>query len=167
MPIVVTLTQNRPYVLRLENADRVSHVFRAPDFFRAIAIESATVGGQELTEACPKRIILEAEESAELRFVAIRDGHYDYKDAPFPVTFGGGAIGVISIEPRGDYTVGSLNPVKIEEPAPATTSTPATPVKTAPSDNPFDTYEPPADDAGKGRPESCAESLRHLQAPGR
>ena len=158
-PMIVNLTQNRAYVMRLENGDRESHIFRAPEFFKAIAMESATVGGPELAEPCPIRITLEADETAEFRFVAVRDGNYSFEDALFPITLRGGASGVITIESRLAFTVGALNPVKFEEPAPDATSAPTqppAPVETAPSDNPFDnpfdTYQPPADDAGKAAP---------------
>ncbi len=156
-PMIVTLTKGRPYVLRLENGDRTSHFFRAPDFFKAIALESATVGSRELAEPCPVRVTLEAEETAEFRFVAVRDGHYNFEDAMLSFTLRSGASGVITIESRRAFSVGALNPVKIEGPAPAETSAPAqpqAPVETAPSDNPFDTYQPPADDAGKAAPEA-------------
>ena len=139
VPMVVTLTQGRPYVMRLENVDRESHAFRAPEFFKAIAMEGATVGDRELAEGCLKHVILEAGETAEFRFVAVRDGHYDFKDSRLPFSFGGEAIGVIAIEPRQAFTVGALNPLNIEETPP-----PETPAPPAPSNNPFDTYEPPA-----------------------
>ena len=168
VPMIVSLTQGRPYVMRLENVDRASHVFRAPEFFKAIAMESATVGGRELAEACPKRVVLEAEETAEIRFVAVRDGHYDFVDSTFPYlpfikskfpfTFRGGPSGVISIDPKRTITIGSLHPVKFDEPPPAAPAAPAqppAPVEAAPSANPFDTYEPPADDAGMAAPEAA------------
>ena len=159
VPMIISFTQDRPYVLRLENVDRVSHVFRAPKFFEAIAMESATVGDRELAEDCPKRIILEAEETAEIRFVAVRDGHYDFVDSKipylpftdsrFPFTYRGEAVGVIAIEPKRVVIIGSPKPVKFDEPAPTA------PVEAAPSDNPFDTFEPPPDDAGKPAPEEA------------
>ena len=121
VPMVVTLTQGRPYVMRLLNMDRTSHAFRAPEFFKAIAMESATVGGRELTEACPKHVVLESEETAEIRFVAVRDGHYDFKDSTLPFTFGGGAIGVIAIEYREAFTI-SLNDFWILIPWPASST---------------------------------------------
>ena len=151
-PMIISLTQDRPYVMRLENGDRASHVFRAPDFFKAIAMESATVGGRELAEDCPVRVVLEAEETAEFRFVAVRDGHYNFVDSLLPFMSRGGPGGVIVIEPRRTFTIGTLYPVKIEEPVPAAPAQPPAPVETAP--NPFDTYEPPADDAGAAAPDA-------------
>ena len=56
VPMIISFTQDRPYVLRLENVDRVSHVFRAPKFFEAIAMESATVGDRELAETAPNAL---------------------------------------------------------------------------------------------------------------
>jgi hypothetical protein len=150
--MVISLTQGRPYEIRLINSDRVKHFFRAPEFFKAIAIESATVGGREVTEACPDLIVIEAEETAEIRFVAVRDGHYDFKDSENIISFGGGAIGVIAIEFREAFTVGSLNPVVIDVPEPAETSAPMAPMEKAPSGNPFDFFEPAPDDAGKAAP---------------
>ena len=141
LPMIIPLTQGRPYVMHLINGDRERHAFRAPEFFKAIALESATVGGRELAETCLKIVVLEADEKAEIRFVAVRDGHYDFKDTLLPFTFGGGAIGVITIDPRQAVTVGSLNPVNLDEPAPAA------PDEAEAAPNPFDAAEPAPDEA--------------------
>ena len=148
VPMIIPLTQGRPYEFRLVNSDEEKHVFRAPDFFKAIAIESATVGGRELTEGCPKYIVMEAAETAEIRFVAVRDGHYDFKDSMLPISYGSKAIGVIAIDFREAFTIGSLNPVVIDIPESDETTAPSAPMKQAPSGNPFDSFEPaPAPEA--------------------
>jgi len=100
-PIVITLRQGRPYVLKLENADDAAHAFSAPDFFQAIAVQSLTPTEPAVSPgAALSSIGLPPGQTRELAFVPIKDGHYSFADGWTGRLLGGiaGTRGLIVIE---------------------------------------------------------------------
>ena len=98
-PTIIRLRQDRPYVLRIANGDDRNRVFRANEFFAAVALGKITMGDSVYEKACISGIAIPARETAEVRFVAVRDGRYEFEDIPLlyaPVMAGFGS-GVISI----------------------------------------------------------------------
>lgn len=99
-PTIIRLRQDSPYVLRIANRDERNRIFRANEFFGAIALAKVTMGEFESEESCISAITVPAMETAEVRFVAVRDGRYEFEDSPFifDQLISGGASGVIVIE---------------------------------------------------------------------
>ncbi len=133
-PMVFRLVQDRPYVLIIDNKDESLHFFHAQKFFRSIALAKVTSGEQMFVGGCTAAVAVEPQKSAELRFVAVRDGRYDFEDNPFLLSFVrlGSASGSISIEPEKIYYTKSVIP-RIPKP---TTKTPVAPVRTTPLEEP-------------------------------
>jgi uncharacterized cupredoxin-like copper-binding protein len=101
-PLVFTLRQGSPYVLKLENGDDAAHAFSAPGFFQAIAVHG--LGGQPLEPGMElSSIELAAGETRELAFVPLRDGRYSFADGWGGRLLGGlaGTNGLIVIEAKG------------------------------------------------------------------
>ena len=100
-PVVVTLRQGRPYVLKLENADDVAHAFSAPDFFQAIAVQSLVPAEQAVEPGTVlSSIDLPPGQTRELAFVPVRDGYYSFADGWTGRLLGGiaGTPGLIIVE---------------------------------------------------------------------
>jgi hypothetical protein len=98
-PTIIRLHQDSPYVLRIANGDDRNRVFRANEFFGAIALAKVTMGEFESEAPCISAIVVPAMETAEARFVAVRDGRYEFEDNPFlyAKAIAGYGSGVISI----------------------------------------------------------------------
>ena len=76
-PQVLTLREGRPYVLELANRGRETHRFRAPEFFRAVALQGVRVPGTVDVRAWRLQSVeLRPGRSVEIRFVAVRPGTY-------------------------------------------------------------------------------------------
>ncbi len=101
-PMVMRLMQGRPYVIRVRNCDDSTHVFRAGKLFQENAVVAVGVEGKRADETCISAITIPPRQSAEIRFVAITDGTYDYADEFFLPSFfkTGVASGAIVIEER-------------------------------------------------------------------
>ncbi len=96
-PMVLGFTAERPYVLRIENADSSDRMFRASGFFDSIAVGLVRVGGTDYETTCLSAITIGPRETAEIWFVAKRDGRYEFEDQWVPYLFSQGASGVIHI----------------------------------------------------------------------
>ena len=98
-PTIIRLRQNSTYVLRIANGDDRNRVFRANEFFGAIALAKVTMGEFESEASCISAVVVPARETAEVRFVAVRDGRYEFEDNPFlyAKAVAGFGSGVISI----------------------------------------------------------------------
>ncbi|MEE9544035.1 MAG: hypothetical protein V3V55_00370 [Rhodospirillales bacterium] len=129
-PMVFRLVQDRPYVLVINNNDESLHFFLAQKFFRSIALAEVTSGEQMFVGGCAAVVAVEPQKNVELRFVAVRNGRYDFEDSPHLLSFIrlGSASGSISIEPEKNYFT---KPVTLRAPKP-TTTTPVAPVRTTP-----------------------------------
>ena len=104
VPMVIRIKQGRPYVLRVRNRDEKVRYFRALDFFRRNAIIAITVDGEKAGRTCVHAIYVPPRKSAEIRFVSIEDGHYEFEDnsSIIPMVMSAGPSGVIIIEERKD-----------------------------------------------------------------
>ncbi len=131
-PMVFRLVQNRPYILVINNGDDSLHYFRAWEFFRSIALDQVTSGGQIFNGNCTAAVAIEPRKKIELRFVAVRDGRYDFEDNPHLLSFVrlGSASSSISIEPEKIQ----LTKFLIHRPPKPTKATPVAPVRAAPID---------------------------------
>ena len=111
-PTYIGLYMAQPYVLSIENADDYSHSFRAMDFFRAIALDGVRIGGGRFEAVdCLDGVGVPAGKTTQLRFVAVRDGTYEYDDNSLMISLAmiGSGGGFITIEPP---RVISESPVK-------------------------------------------------------
>lgn len=139
-PTLIRLMQGRPYVMRVENRDRQSRRLQSADFFEAVYVHSVVAGpdGPQST-SCPSGIRVSPGEAAEVRFIAARDGRYEYSDTMIPYAFGGIAGGIVRIEPM---------------PMLAALASPIVPGITAPEDVPTGPYTPTAAPVVPPQPEA-------------
>ena len=96
-PMVVGFTAEQPYVLRIANADDDDRLFRASEFFDSIAVGLVKAGDRDYDTTCLSAITIGPRETAEIWFVAKRDGRYEFEDQLVPYLFSQGASGVIHI----------------------------------------------------------------------
>jgi len=103
-PMIVRMRVGKTYVLRLRNRDDEAHSFNAPEFFDSIAV-SAAIDNDILDTRCPGPVIeLNPGQSFEMKFIAVTDGRYEYRDGMSSVLDLGGFInpapsgGIIRIE---------------------------------------------------------------------
>ncbi len=101
-PMVVRLRQGWPYVFRIRNGDDRGHAFKAYNFFANVAVIQTSIGGLIDDTTCYGAIWIPAHQTAEIRMVAVIDGHYEYEDLVLSLLsgFAGGPDGVIIIEER-------------------------------------------------------------------
>jgi hypothetical protein len=101
-PMVMSLEQNRPYVLVLENADKTDHDFWAPDFLKnGVALKSVQFGDKAPGRGCFNGVRLKARSTVTLRFVPVWEGRYEVRDVNFILTPTIGATAVINVvQPR-------------------------------------------------------------------
>jgi hypothetical protein len=97
-PSLIRLYLGRPYVMQIENRDRTSRRLQALGFFEAIYIHSLIRRDGTQAVSCPWGIRVAPGEVAEVRFIAARDGRYEYGDDLLPVIFGGIPEGIVHIE---------------------------------------------------------------------
>ena len=102
LPMVIRLRQGWPYVIRILNRDDYGHVFQANTFFSRVAVIKTTIAGKVKEETCYGAIYIPAQQTAELKLVAVVDGYYDYVDSYLSISsaFSPGRNGVIIIEER-------------------------------------------------------------------
>ena len=101
-PTYLGLYMRRPYVLRIENADDFNHTFRAIDFFRAVAVSGISANGVEYRSVgCLDGVTIPPNSQIYLRFVAVRDGTYEFDDNSLMISLAliGSGGGFITIEP--------------------------------------------------------------------
>lgn len=101
-PMILTLRQGRPYILRIRNRDDGLHVFRAGKFFQSNAVLSVALDGKRQEETCIRSVSIPGRQTAEIRMVAILDGHYEFEDSVIlvPWIFSSGPSGIIIVEER-------------------------------------------------------------------
>ena len=85
-PSYIRFYQDEPQILRIRNTGTKLRLFRAPKFFRSIAIGKLTVGDREYTERCFAAINVPPKGVAEIRMVPIDPGKYDINDDPVLVS---------------------------------------------------------------------------------
>ena len=79
-PMIIDLRQDRPYIIRITNADDTRHFFGAGDFFRSVAVAKIDVGGDGDDRTCITRVSVDGGQTAEVVFVTVRDGRYEFAD---------------------------------------------------------------------------------------
>ncbi len=101
-PMIIRLRQGWPYVIRIRNRDDYGHVFQANTFFSRVAVIKTTIAGEVKEETCFGAIYIPAQQTAELKLVAVVDGYYEYTDSYLSISsaFSLGHDGVIIIEER-------------------------------------------------------------------
>jgi hypothetical protein len=102
-PTYLGLYMGQPYILRIENADDADHSFHAFDFFRAVAIAGVSADGGDFQEVdCIAGVTIPPRTKTALRFVAVRDGTYEFDDDSLMNSLAmiGSGGGFITIEPR-------------------------------------------------------------------
>jgi hypothetical protein len=121
LPTYIGLYLNHSYILTIENGDDSHHSFRAMDFFRAVAIDGLRVADGDYEKiACLDGISLPPRKSVELRFVAIRDGSYEFDDNSLMVSLAmvGNGGGFITIEPRRTISESPIKHLLLRESKP-------------------------------------------------
>lgn len=121
LPVYMRLMQNKSYVLAIENADDISHTFRAIDFFKAVAVAGVSVGGGNFKKvSCLKGVSIPAGKITEVRLIPVRDGFYEFEDNALMLSFAmvGNAGGFISIDPPKKLPLSPLDQWKLFESKP-------------------------------------------------
>lgn len=104
-PMVVRMTQSRPYLLRVRNRDDYRHYFTAWTFFNSVAVARVAIDGEEVEDTCFAALTLQKGQVVEMQLVAVDDGSYAFYDSISLVSAipPYGANGVITIEEPEDY----------------------------------------------------------------
>lgn len=99
-PMVMSVEQDRPYVLVLENVDNKDHDFWAPDFLKsAIALDSIQFADKAPGKGCVNGVRIKARSTVTLRFVPVWEGRYEVRDVNFALTPTVGATAVMHVVP--------------------------------------------------------------------
>lgn len=96
-PNLVRMRQGAAYVLRINNRDDDTRRFNARDFFATLKIDRILVGDQELDDPCPTGLTVPPRRIVEIRFIADRDGRYEFADSFLP-PFVGAPDGILVVE---------------------------------------------------------------------
>ncbi|MBT6094162.1 MAG: hypothetical protein HOH04_04725 [Rhodospirillaceae bacterium] len=86
---LITLWHEKPYIIRVTNNDAGDRSFRAPLFFRDIAILKAVYNNKPVDAPCINAVALAPGAVAELHVVPLKKGDYDYHETGLWVPFGG------------------------------------------------------------------------------
>lgn len=99
-PMIIELTQNRPYIIRIANRDDETRRFAAPSFLRDTAISAVAVDNELLEEPCRSVFKLERKQTLEIQLFTLNDGHYEFYDSSniLPYYVPTGAAGIINVE---------------------------------------------------------------------
>lgn len=99
---LLVLVTGKPYVLRVANADAWTRSFRAPELFNKSSVLKVVLDGNEFQADCLQSVAIGAGKIAEIHFVPLEKGYYDYHETvmtpPILTEFtGGGSIGQIHV----------------------------------------------------------------------
>ena len=100
-PLTINLNKGQAYVLRISNKEKVLRGFEARAFFTSIALAGITIGGKDYGMPCASGVNIVPQGTAELRFVALREGEYPFTNNSLLVMIPmsvGGAFGYITID---------------------------------------------------------------------
>ena len=128
-PTYLSLIQGTPYRLMIENADDDRHVFRAMEFFRSIDVSVVRVisgpgeGGNNGYN-CSGAISVASGGITEARFMAVRDGVYEFDNNSVLLSFfmAGSAGGFIVVQPKRRVPESPVKHLKLLERKPLITS---------------------------------------------
>ena len=79
-PMVLELHRDQPYLLRITNADPERRVFSSPDLFKMAYLRSASIDGRAPEFEIADGLRLPPNSSAEVSFVALCDGRYEFRE---------------------------------------------------------------------------------------
>ena len=97
-PMVMYVEKNRPYILKIENADPHTHSFWAPGFLKqGVALESVQIGDKAPAKGCVNAVRIEGRSEVTLKFVPVWDGRYEFFNGTLPLLTGSMASGVIHV----------------------------------------------------------------------
>ena len=161
-PSLIRLYQGRPYVMQIENRDRGSRRFQSAEFFAALFIHSVVIEEYgRLSVTCPSGLLALPGGITEVRFIAARDGRYEFSGTVLPFDLGQIPDGIVHIEqapaiaallppaipgitkPDEDIPAGPYAPASVPVVSPAP-ETPALPVDPAALPVPLPAPEIPA-----------------------
>lgn len=77
-PNAPVFKRDQTYRLHLENTSTHTHTFGSDTFFQAIAIQDVQVGGADVPPEGLTNIELDAGQAADISFVAVSPGTYDF-----------------------------------------------------------------------------------------
>lgn len=83
-PMILTLRQDRPYILRIANIDPERRVFSAPPLFQNSHLESITVAGGDPEFDPVDGLRLPPAGTAEVRLMAMCTGRYEFFETWVP-----------------------------------------------------------------------------------
>lgn len=86
---LMTMWQNKPYIIRLTNNDDGIRTFRAPGFLRDAAILKAVYDNKTVEAPCLNAVAMAPGKTAELYVVPLEKGGYDYHETVFWVPYWG------------------------------------------------------------------------------
>lgn len=102
-PTFMGLYMNTAYEMSIENADDTSHTFRAMEFFRAVAVAGVKDAKDDDFQevSCLQGVTIPPLTTTKIRFVAVRDGSYEFDDNSLMISLAmvGSSGGFITIEP--------------------------------------------------------------------
>ena len=77
-PMVLYLEENRPYTIKVRNADRTDHDLWSPEFFKqGAAVQSVQFGNKAPTKGCVNGIRIKARSVVTIRLVPVWEGRYE------------------------------------------------------------------------------------------
>ena len=100
-PLTINLYKGQAYVFRISNKENTVRGFEARAFFGSIALAGITIGGKDYGMPCASGVNIVPQGTAELRFVALREGEYPFTNNSLLVMIPmsvGGAFGYITID---------------------------------------------------------------------
>jgi len=83
-PMILTLRQDRPYVLRIANVDPEHRVFSATPLFETSHLESVTIAGGDPEFNPVDGLPLPPAATAEIRFMALCTGRFEFFETWVP-----------------------------------------------------------------------------------
>lgn len=83
-PMILTLSQDRPYILRIANLDPERRVFSAPPLFHTVHIESVSVAGGDPEFNPVDGLRLPPAGTAEVRLMALCTGRFEFYETWLP-----------------------------------------------------------------------------------
>ena len=99
---LITLWQNKPYIIKITNKDAVPRSFRAPEFLRDSALSKVIYNNEIYKGPCLNAVTLAPKSSAELYLIPLKKGNYEYHETVFWAwllgeTFTGADVGLIQV----------------------------------------------------------------------
>ena len=81
-PMSTHVFNEQPYVFKFTNTDTATHKLDDLDFYHDQAVASVRVGDQTTEAPCMWALSIPAETEGEIRFVARKQGRYEFGDYP-------------------------------------------------------------------------------------